>query len=92
MAMEATRMNYMDSSVEFLKGIEKIVKKRTDKMEAMKFSVKNLKKRIIEIHNNMVVKRKKRVGIDFRGMILSIGKIYKVLSNLTTLWNAPFLK
>ena len=64
---EARRMNYMDSSVEFLRGLLKFGKDKMKEMETIKDQVNDLKKEIIETHNDMVRKRKKTAGIDFRG-------------------------
>ena len=67
MAIIAANMRYMDSSVEFLRGLQKIGKEKIKEMEAIKETVNEMKKEIINTHNDMVRKRKSTAGVDFRG-------------------------
>ena len=67
MAFEAAKMNYMDISVEFLRGLQTLGKEKAQEMMEIKRKVKELQISIINEHNRLLRKHKKRIGIDFRG-------------------------
>ena len=72
MAFEAAKMNYMDISVEFLRGLQTLGKEKAQEMIEIKRKVKELQISIINEHNSLVRKHRKRIGIDFRGRFLII--------------------
>ena len=67
MALEAAKMNYFDVSVEFLTTLQELVKEKNQEMNEMKRKVKDMQIRLVNIHNNLLRKHKKTIGIDFRG-------------------------
>ena len=77
MAIISANMRYMDSSVEFLRGLQKFGMENTFEMELIQDFVKKLNKQIISIHNKMLQKGKKIVGIDFRGKNLRFRNVMK---------------
>ena len=60
-------MIYLDSSIEFLRGIQKLGKEKISEMAIVKEPLDILKKDVVKTHNDMLRKRKKRAGVDFRG-------------------------
>ena len=60
-------MNYMDSSVAFLRGAYKLGKEKKEEMENIKDQLNAVRKEIVETHNDMLRKRKKITAVDFRG-------------------------
>ena len=78
-------MNYMDSSIAFLKGVFKLGKERSEEMEVIKDQLKSVRKQIVESHNDMLRKRKKVTGVDFRGKkILKLDIPMYYLTNIFT--------
>ena len=69
MAMESAKMMYFDSAIEFLRGIQKLGKERIGEMAMVKEPLEILKKDVVGTHNDMLRKRKKGAGVDFRGKI-----------------------
>ena len=66
LALESAKMNYLDTSVEFLRGLQKLGKEKVAEMNKVKGYVDSLKKEIVGPHNDMLRKRKKKAGVDFR--------------------------
>ena len=66
-ASMSLHMNYLDCSVNALKALLILGHERKTEMEQIKTEVQTLKSTVINTHNKMVLKRKKRTGTDFRG-------------------------
>ena len=67
MAMESAKMMYLDSAVQFLRGIQKLGKEKIGEMAMVKEPLDILRKDVVGTHNDMLRKRKKGAGVDFRG-------------------------
>ena len=67
MAMESAKMMYLDSAIQFLRGIQKLGKEKIDEMVMVREPLDILRKDVVGTHNDMLRKRKKGAGVDFRG-------------------------
>ena len=69
MAMESAKMMYLDSAIQFLRGIQKLGKEKIGEMAMVKKQLDILRKDVVGTHNDMLRKRKKGAGVDFRGTL-----------------------
>ena len=68
LAIVAFGDKYYDTSIDFIKFAYKIAP--IDKnYEVLKDKLMTLKKNILKVHNDLVIKRKTRVGQDFKGTV-----------------------
>ena len=72
LALVAARMKYMDCSVEFLRGLQKLRIDRLKESEVIKSVIKKIRKDIISTHNEIFKKSLKRIGTDFRGKTVAV--------------------
>ena len=70
--MESAKMMYLDSAIQFLRGIQKLGKEKIGEMAMVKEPLDILRKDVVGTHNDMLRKRKKAAGVDFKGNACSI--------------------
>jgi hypothetical protein len=69
MASIASDMGFYDSSISFLKTAYDLGEENPEQFSEIKKELDVWKKTVVATHNQMVLKRKERVGLDYKGIL-----------------------